>query len=190
MTHTDIIKRFVELRQCRTYLEIGFGDGGNFDQIPVAVKHAVDPGVTGNRDVIPRTSDQFFRGAIAIGTKYDLIFIDGLHTRDQVLRDHDHALKCLNAGGVVLLHDVNPADRSMVGPQHGGRWCGDVYLAWATIRLASPWHTATWPGDCGTGIVDTSRVADRVVFDPPSTFEEFAASRDLILNPITFDDIR
>jgi predicted O-methyltransferase YrrM len=39
-------------------------------------------------------------------TKFDLIFIDGDHSKESVKRDFFEALKILNAGGTVLLHDV------------------------------------------------------------------------------------
>ena len=104
-------------------------------------------------------------------------------------QDYENAAKCVNSGGLILLHDVNPTNRSMIGPKHPGSWCGDAYQAWAMIRLASPWYTATLPVDVGVGIVDTTRSAERVIFARPSSFEEFEATRDLILNPITFDQI-
>jgi hypothetical protein len=195
VSRTHIIQRFIDLRCYKTYLEIGYGDGENFNSISVAVKHAVDPYVTGNPNVIAKTSDQFFKEAVAVGAKYDIIFIDGLHTHDQVARDHENALLCLKPNGVMLLHDVNPALPSHVrqladDETDTGPWTGDAYKAWTQIRRASRFWTATILSDFGVGIVDCSRAADPVNFDPPASFEEFEASRERFLRPILLDDIR
>ena len=89
LSRTDVIQRFIDLRSYNSYLEIGYGDGRNFEMVSVAVKHAVDPCVAGNPHVIAETSDRFFEEAVTVGAKFDLIFIDGLHTYEQVARDHE-----------------------------------------------------------------------------------------------------
>jgi hypothetical protein len=195
VSRTDVNQRFIDLRCYKTYLEIGYGDGENFNSISVAVKHAVDPYVTGNPHVMSKTSDQFFREAVAVGAKYDIIFIDGLHTHLQVARDHENALLCLKPNGVILLHDVNPTLPTHVrnladGESDTGPWTGDAYKAWTQIRRASKFWTATILSDFGVGIVDSSRPGDPVDFEPPASFEEFDASRELFLKPILFDDFR
>jgi hypothetical protein len=195
VSRTQVIQRFIDVRCYKTYLEIGYGDGENFELISVDVKHAVDPYITGNPNVIAKTSDQFFAEAVAVGAKYDIIFIDGLHTHDQVARDHVNALLCLKPKGVILLHDVNPTLPGHVrkladGETDTGPWTGDAYKAWTQIRRASKFWTATILSDFGVGIVDSSRAGEMVNFDPPASFEEFEASRELFLKPIRFDDIR
>jgi hypothetical protein len=194
---THVIQRFIDLRCYKSYLEIGYGDGSNFEMISIAVKRAVDPYVTGNPHVISQTSDRFFDEASAVGAKYDVIFIDGLHTHEQVARDHDNALLCLEPNGVILVHDVNPTQSSHVrtldgteAPEEIGAWTGDAYKAWTRIRLTSRFWTATILDDYGVGIVDSSRPAEPVNFDPPANFEEFEASRERFLKPIRFDEIR
>lgn len=192
---TDVIQRLIVARNYRTYLEIGYGPGENFHAIRCVVKHAVDPHAAPSPDVIAKTSDQFFEEADAVGSRYDLIFVDGLHTTAQVLRDYKGASRCLAPGGVILFHDVNPTRAAHVrGVEEfraeGGNWTGDVYKAWAVIRLASPYWTGTMPDEFGVGIVDTSRPAGRIDFtEPPTSFEEFAASRDRYLNPVRLDEI-
>ena len=197
LSRTDVIQRFIDLRSYNSYLEIGYGDGRNFEMVSVAVKHAVDPCVAGNPHVIAETSDRFFEEAVTVGAKFDLIFIDGLHTYEQVVRDHENALLCLESNGVILLHDVNPTEPSHVrtldeseAPEEIGPWTGDVFKVWTRIRQTSRFWTATVVDDYGIGIVDSSRPAEMVKFDLPANFQEFAASRDLFLNPIRLDQIR
>jgi Methyltransferase domain len=196
VSRTHVIQRFIDLRCYKTYLEIGYGDGKNFEMVSVAVKHAVDPYVIGNSNVIAKTSDRFFEEAAAVGAKYDVIFIDGLHTHEQVARDHENALRCLKTNGVILLHDVNPTLPTHVrklaeaeAAEDIGPWTGDAYKAWTQIRRASTFWTATIVDDFGVGIVDSSRVGERVNFDPPVSFEEFEASRNRFLRPISLDEI-
>ncbi|MDD9814616.1 MAG: class I SAM-dependent methyltransferase [Gammaproteobacteria bacterium] len=45
--------------------------------------------------------------------KYDLIFLDGDHRAPAVYREIPAALKLLNPGGVILLHDYHPGHRPL-----------------------------------------------------------------------------
>lgn len=86
------------------YLEIGCFKNDLFDSIPLAVKVGVDPVQGGT---VRATSDAFF----ATNTqKFDLIFIDGLHTYDQVHRDVANALKAIKPGGWIAMHDMLPSN--------------------------------------------------------------------------------
>ena len=40
--------------------------------------------------------------------RFDCIFIDGLHTFEQSLKDFYNAWEVLNKGGAVVFHDTNP----------------------------------------------------------------------------------
>ena len=50
-------------------------------------------------------SDDFFKTS---KDKFDVIFIDGLHTYDQVRRDVINSIKHLKEGGYIALHDMLP----------------------------------------------------------------------------------
>ena len=39
---------------------------------------------------------------------FDIVFIDGLHQCDQVAKDINNSLKCLNENGKILLDDIIP----------------------------------------------------------------------------------
>ena len=84
------------------YLEIGCFRNELFDSLPLTVKVGVDPVQGGT---VRATSDAFF----ATNTqKFDLIFIDGLHTYEQVHRDVANALKAVTPGGWIAMHDMLP----------------------------------------------------------------------------------
>ncbi len=195
MTRTDVLIHLARSRGYQSYLEIGYFRGDNFREIPVAHKLAVDPCAPADPLVIKATSDDFFALALATGMKFDLVFVDGHHERGQVLRDYANALACLNPGGAIVLHDVNPTLASHVRPFHeferdGGHWTGDVYRAWCAIRRECSYWTATVPDEFGIGVVDTMRPAEGVGFDTaPETFEDFGADRDRFLNPVGLESL-
>ncbi len=39
---------------------------------------------------------------------FDVIFVDGLHTYEQVHRDVQNSLRCLNKDGYIVMHDLLP----------------------------------------------------------------------------------
>jgi hypothetical protein len=55
------------------------------------------------------TSDEFFQSEFGKAT-HDIIFIDGLHTFEQVIKDFSHASLRLANGGIILIDDVIPSD--------------------------------------------------------------------------------
>ena len=73
-----------------SYLEIGCASNSLFDSVPVEKKIGVDPSSGGN---VRKTSDDFFK---ANDINFDVIFIDGLHTYEQVRRDIINSIKSLN----------------------------------------------------------------------------------------------
>jgi SAM-dependent methyltransferase len=87
------------------YLEIGCAGNDLFDAVMAGEKVGVDPVRGGTHRM---TSDAFF--ATWEGEGFDVVFIDGLHLYDQVRRDLDGALKVLNPGGWIAIHDMLPRD--------------------------------------------------------------------------------
>jgi hypothetical protein len=116
------------------YLEIGCAGNDLFDSVMAARKVGVDPVRGGTHR---QTSDDFF---IAWrGGKFDVIFIDGLHTYDQVRRDLVNALAWLKPGGWIAMHDMLPRDwlEEHVPQIRSSGWTGD---GWKTAfeMAASP----------------------------------------------------
>eukprot|EP01034_Spumella_vulgaris_P005623 gene5623-7181_t len=82
------------------------------------------------------TSDDFF----AQNTEFfDVIFVDGLHEANQVFRDVTNALKWLNPGGAIVMHDCNPRSFAIQNGAYGEDksipWTGDTWKAAVTLRL-------------------------------------------------------
>jgi hypothetical protein len=114
------------------YLEIGVQHGATFNKVNSINKDAVDPCIYGEYDFInfKMLSDEFFSKHIT--KKYDIIFIDGLHTAFQVSKDIYNSINNLNNGGFLILDDVFPHNENEQfsfklfydGPQTGDVWKG------------------------------------------------------------------
>lgn len=113
-----------------TYLEIGCASNALFSSVPVKHKIGVDPAQGGTHRM---PSDAFFEHNTET---FDVIFIDGLHTYDQVRRDVLNALACVRPGGWIALHDMLPRTwiEHHVPMVTQGDWTGDVWKV--AIELA------------------------------------------------------
>jgi len=142
------------LRMIR-YLEIGVAHGYTFQAIKSDFKIGVDPFPKSrikksleNYKIIPKTSDNFFESN---EEKFDLIFIDGMHTFRQTYSDILNSLNCLAPGGVLLVDDVIPGDRfsalpdieqcrneRIIAGDELETWSGDVFKSIIALRELHP----------------------------------------------------
>ena len=97
------------------------------------------------------TSDDFFKQN---KSTFDLIFIDGLHVYEQVLKDIENSLKVLNDNGVILIHDCLPAKIwHQTIPQTHSSWNGDVWKSIVKSRTRIDIDTYTIEADQGLGLI-------------------------------------
>src|SRR3954454_25397025 len=116
MLRSEILQTLLNSFKSPSYLEIGVFQGVTFDQIVSPYKVAVDPNFEFDVDAArlknrhchyhAMTSDQFFQTKVMQHGKFDVIFLDGLHTFEQTLRDLLNSVAYLKAGGVVVIDDV------------------------------------------------------------------------------------
>lgn len=105
-----------------TYLEIGCASNSLFDSVPTLKKIGVDPFSGGN---VRKTSDAFFEKN---DVKFDVIFLDGLHTYEQVRNDVINSIKSVNGAGWIALHDMLPRNwLEQHVPRLSKTWTGDVW---------------------------------------------------------------
>jgi hypothetical protein len=114
-----------------TYLEIGVWKGNTFRFINTNQKDGVDPGQYCDCEFVNYkiTSDIFFTN---VPRKYDIIFIDGLHTAHQVSKDIYNSIQNLNSGGWIILDDVYPHckyEQERLDLRKSGAQTGDVWKA-------------------------------------------------------------
>ncbi len=183
VTRTDILLHLVKTRGYRSYLEIGVAAGLTFDRIPCARKVGVDTGTEHPAITNRLSSDDFFAQNTE---RFDLIFIDGHHEEHQVLRDVEHALACLNPGGVVVCHDINPAQEDYQRSPYVGN--GTCWRAWVRLRATRPdLAMEAVDTDHGCGIIAPGTQV--CIADPtPLTWERLVAHRQEWLNLISVDD--
>lgn len=136
MDRVDIINHLIEVCGYRKYLEIGVDRGECIRRVNAADKTGVDPNQLCPEVTHNMTSDQFFAEN---SDTFDLVFIDGLHTRAQAYKDLMNAKKVLNKGGVIVMHDCSPDEEFLqVVPRMHVAWTGDVWKAIYDFRATDP----------------------------------------------------
>ena len=144
----EIIQNIITQQKYNNYLEIGCDRNENFSKINIQNKVGIDP-IRGG--TLRMTSDDFFKNNIK---KFDLIFLDGLHTYEQTIKDIDNSLKILNERGVILIHDCLPKKIwNQIVPRMYGHWNGDVWKAIVHSRTYNHADTYTCIADHGLGII-------------------------------------
>lgn len=181
----DVINFFADGRNLRRYLEIGTRTGACLAQVHASSKTGVDPAPRAFDDrwkIHVATSDDFFR---TNRERFNLVFIDGLHLATQVVRDIYNSLRVLDAPGVILLHDCNPAteaaQRQNFSRDSGNIWNGDVWKALAFVREREPdLFTCTVDVDHGIGVIVPKRYDLRweVTADLEATAAAYFAQHD------------
>ena len=82
------------------------------------------------------------------------MFIDGLHIYHQVKKDIYNSIKCLNKGGIILLHDCLPKNvYDQAVPRCQYNWNGDVWKAIVELRTKKDLDIYTCYADNGIGVI-------------------------------------
>lgn len=150
------------------YLEIGVRNPeANYDKIHAAEKYGVDPGLefVSNPVKFKLTSDKFFQQLqngelLQPDLRFDLVFVDGLHTAEQTWRDIENALKFLTPEGFVVLHDCNPPtewhareDFDCRLTPAGNSWNGTTWKAYLRSRYLPGVQSCCIDTDWGVGVL-------------------------------------
>lgn len=179
----DIINEILSNYKDPNYVEIGFGDGYNFDKINAHYKLGVEPEYDGERkDVFKGNSDDFFENN---DNDIDVFFIDGLHHADQVRKDISNALKC-NPKAVILHDSIPPDEAHQIVPRKQKQFCGDVWRAAVGFIESYPdVRVETYRSDYGVSVIYPEGKKVRKHFENKEmTFEEFKENEVELLNII------
>jgi hypothetical protein len=149
-----ILRWLQRCKQYKHYLEIGCFHNETFTQMQeFETKIGVDPNSGGT---LRMTSDDFFAQYDATKeVPFDLVFIDGLHHSEQVLRDAYNALDIVRPGATILFHDCLPMctkHASYPRPDNDW-WNGDVYKAWHVLKDTPHLLSTTCNFDWGIGVL-------------------------------------
>ena len=111
----QVIQGLLDLFNNPSYLEIGVNEGVTFHNVIASKKVAVDPHFLFKdfeRDdastYFEETSDRFFEFEAFSPERYDVVYLDGLHTLEQTLRDLLNAIGRINEYGIIVIDDVLP----------------------------------------------------------------------------------
>lgn len=155
--HTELLNALIAKYNLKSYLEIGVQNpANNFDKVKCESKIGVDP-ETDHPQVFKNKSDVFFQTAIpggGTGITFDLTFIDGLHTAEQVKKDFENSLRCLSDNGFIVIHDVLPENEAGTKvPRETKQWWGDVYKWAMRVRNQKGVNVKTFNIDNGCMLV-------------------------------------
>lgn len=139
------LNRLAKVNDARTYLEIGVEAGNTFFKVDVPDKVAVDPKFRfdvadhpGSR-YFEITSDEFFaQHAVEFEGTFDLIYLDGLHTFEQCLRDFCATQHLANDRTIWLIDDTVPVTYASSLP---------VYRQTLKVREETGDEVRAWMGD-------------------------------------------
>jgi len=130
----------------------------------------------------------------------DVVFIDGLHTYQQTVRDVNNSLSNLNEHGVIVLHDCNPPHETAAYPADSydhaaslnlpgwtGEWCGDVWKTILHMRSSrNDLRIFVLNCDYGLGIITRGEPENCLTLSEHDiatmTYDEFSRNRKSLLN--------
>ena len=194
---SEVINKIINRFNFSKYLEIGvYHPKLNFDLINTNFKDGVDP--EPRRPVsYEMTSDEFFEKH-STNKKYDIIFIDGLHTYEQTYKDVINSINLLNEGGVIVMHDCNPPTEYHTRSydeylKTGGEWNGTVYKSFIQLKSElNDWTCFVVDVDWGCGIITKRKLKPNNGFNMNNiddlSWNYFTENRKNLLDLTDYDD--
>ena len=211
MLRSQVVQGFLDLYDRPRYLEVGVHAGETFHALRATKKVAVDPAflfdtraaavADATATFHPVPSDDYFLRLCPPDERFDVVFLDGLHTFEQTLRDLMNALARTRPDSVIVIDDVLPSGYAAsvreIGefarlhstvPGTPDAWMGDVYrLVWFIAVFMPMWSYATIAENHGQ-LVLWREPRREPAPDPEMTVE--AVSRisyaDVVLRPAVF----
>jgi len=124
MNHEQFIDMLCKSIKPKSYLELGLYKGECITQIAKHVPLCVGVDIVDvphkNFTFYKKTTVEFFK---TNNQTFDVIFIDADHSFTSAQQDFVNSLKILNKGGVIIMHDTDPAELKLIDPGY----CGDSY---------------------------------------------------------------
>ena len=158
----DLIDYLIKKNNYKNYLEIGCDKNQLFSKVNIDNKIGVDPVSGGN---VRKTSDAFFKEN---KSRFDIVFIDGLHTYEQVKRDILNSVNFLLDEGIILVHDCMPDSLGKQAvPRYKMQWNGDVWKAIVDLRQQENLEIYTCEIDQGIGVISKKKNTSILKLDKP-----------------------
>ena len=187
-TRTKIIQEIINHRNYKSYLEVGCDNDENFSKIQIVNKIGIDPLKGGT---LRMTSDEFFTKN---DQSFDIIFLDGLHTYEQTIKDINNGLKFLNTNGVIIIHDCLPKKIwNQIVPRLYGHWNGDVWKAIVHSRTYEHADTYTCIADHGLGVIFKRKNRNKLNINQTNfkklKFADYYKNHHQYMNVIKYEDL-
>ena len=158
----DLIEYLIKKNNYKNYLEIGCDKNELFSKVNINNKIGVDPVSGGN---VRKTSDDFFKEN---KSSFDIVFIDGLHTYEQVKKDILNSVNCLLDEGIILVHDCMPDSLGKQAvPRYKMQWNGDVWKAIVDLRQQENLEIYTCEIDQGIAVISKKKNTSILKLDKP-----------------------
>jgi len=158
----DLIEYLIKKNNYKNYLEIGCDKNQLFSKVNINNKIGVDPVSGGN---VRKTSDDFFKEN---KSSFDIVFIDGLHTYEQVKKDILNSVNCLLDEGIILVHDCMPDSLGKQAvPRYKMQWNGDVWKAIVDLRQQENLEIYTCEIDQGIAVISKKKNTSILKLDKP-----------------------
>jgi len=138
------------------------------------------------------SSDEFFKKNVK---KFDIIFLDGLHTYEQTIKDINNSLDSIDENGVILIHDCLPKKIwNQVVPRLYGHWNGDVWKAIVHARTYKYADTYTCIADHGLGVIFKRKNRNLLEIDNDDfknlKFSDYYHNHEKYMNTISSENIK
>ena len=184
----EVIQQIIDKLKFENYLEIGCDRDENFSNINIKNKIGVDP-IRGG--TLRMTSDDFFEHNELF---FDLIFLDGLHTYEQTIKDIDNSLNYLKKNGLIIIHDCLPKKIwNQIVPRMYGHWNGDVWKAVVHVRTYENADTYTCIADHGLGVIFNRKNRNLLKLGNSNfkklKFSDYYYNHKKFMNPIEYKDL-
>lgn len=155
--HYEFIEHLAKWIKPINYLEIGVRHGTTYKVVEKHCQNCYlvdlkfhDIGYSENTVRYEMSSDDFFVN-VESDKKFDLVFIDGDHSKDQVLKDFQNVEKMVIDDGFVILHDTYPCDERMIDPEYSNN-CWEAMLE-IKKNYQDRWEYLTLPFNPGLSLL-------------------------------------
>jgi hypothetical protein len=183
LPYHPIINHFIKKNNYKNYLELGVRDKTNtFNHILCDDKIGVDIDFACEPDYVMTTDDFFLHEAK--NKKWDIIFIDGSHEKNQVKKDFDNSLKHLSKNGTIIMDDVNPFFENLLHPS----LCHNAWEVFAELRCTRDDLEMFGIESSFCGVVRRGSQTP-LNLKVESTWEFFNTHRQQLINPLPWEEV-
>ena len=184
MHRVEVIQTLIDYYNYKTYLEIGVRYFKTYNKIKIDHKESIDHDPAYKVTYLGK-SDEVFK-ELDSNKKYDIIFIDGDHSKEQVFKDVINSLLHLNKNGSIVCHDMCPPSSAYLAKNR----CDDGWEAFAKLRQTrEDLEMFVVNTDYGCGVI---RIGKQSPYEGKveSGYNFFKENKEEVLNLINIEEYK